>query len=81
MAQWIKASDYGSEDWEFESSWAHHKKSIERKALIEISEVLFFVYRIENNTQNLVLKLSLRLRGGKSLTCSEDVHIRKTIMK
>ena len=24
MAQWIKASDYGSEGWGFESLWARH---------------------------------------------------------
>ena len=33
MAQWIKASDYGSEGWGFESSWAHQYKGNKIKGI------------------------------------------------
>ena len=43
MAQWIKASDYGSEGWGFESLWALHEKLININAICGLYPSGFFI--------------------------------------
>jgi hypothetical protein len=49
MAQWIKASDYGSEDWGFDSLWAHqlYSKELRRN---ETPEILGFFMSITHQS-------------------------------
>ena len=55
MAQWIKASGYGPEDWEFESSWAHHEYVLRIQPLVEILRVVCFCLKCLRTTLVLLV--------------------------